>query len=200
MLLFLLIPVMLNPAAGCRQTEESENRSMSLKLARPTLEYAEQVMQYRQEMLDNNNIRIAARGVRQDILWKAMRADEKIGLQYASKYSGSSNGWKKWIGEKEAFEALDIIGREKQKEQELEAWIAADPARQAAWGGAIGRIEENVRGSKSVREAGTLLSESLLNIELITLGGYMKRGIQAANAAAKANPEKAKPRFGGIER
>ena len=28
---------------------------MSLKLARPTLEYAEQVMQYRQEMLDNND-------------------------------------------------------------------------------------------------------------------------------------------------
>ena len=146
-----------------------------------------------EEMLDNNNIRIAARGVRQDILWKAMRADEKVGLQYASKYSGSSNGWKKWIGEKEAFEALDIIGREKQKEQDLEAWIAADPARQAAWGGAIGRIEENVRGSKSVREAGTLLSETLLNIELITLVGYLKRGFQAANAAAAAHPDKAKP-------
>ena len=55
MLLFLLIPVMLNPMAECRYTEESENRSMSLKLARPTLEYAEQVMQYRQEMLDNND-------------------------------------------------------------------------------------------------------------------------------------------------
>ena len=85
------------------------------------------------EMLDNNNIRIAARGVRQDILWKAMRADDKVGLQYASKYSGSSNGWKKWIGEKEAFEALDIIGREEQKERDLEAWIAEDSARQEVY-------------------------------------------------------------------
>ncbi|MBO4670869.1 MAG: S46 family peptidase [Bacteroidales bacterium] len=146
-----------------------------------------------EEMLDNNNIRIAARGIRQDILWKAMRADEKVGLQYASKYSGSSNGWKKWIGEKEAFEALDIIGREKQKEQELEAWIAADAARQEAWGGAIGRIEESVRDSKPVREAATLLSESLLNIELITLGGYLQRGIRHAESTAKSDPAHAKP-------
>ena len=36
-------------------------------------------------MLDNNDVRIDARGVRQDVLWKAMRADEKVGLQYASK-------------------------------------------------------------------------------------------------------------------
>ena len=146
-----------------------------------------------EEMLDNNNIRIAARGVRQDILWKAMRADEKVGLQYASKYSGSSNGWKKWIGEKEAFEALDIIGREKQKEQELEAWIAADPARQAAWGGAIGRIEESVRGSKATREAATLLTESLLQIELLSFGGAIQRGLQAARIAAGKDPEHAKP-------
>ena len=48
-----------------------------------------------QNMLDNNDVRIAARGVRQDVLWAAMRADDKIGLQYASKYSSSSNGWKK---------------------------------------------------------------------------------------------------------
>ena len=146
-----------------------------------------------EEMLESNNIRIAARGIRQDILWKAMRADEKVGLQYASKYSSSSNGWKKWIGEKEAFEALDIIGREKQKEQELEAWIAADPARQQAWGGAIGRIADNVRDSKAVNDAAILLSESLLRIELLSFGGAVQRGLQSARAAASRDPEHAKP-------
>ena len=114
-----------------------------------------------EEMLESNNIRIAARGVRQDILWKAMRADEKVSLQYASKYSGSSNGWKKWIGEREAFEALEIIPRQKQKEQELEEWIAADPERSEAWGGAIEKIAASVADTKLPLEAATLLGESV---------------------------------------
>ena len=117
-------------------------------------------------MLANNDVRIAARGVRQDVLWKAMRTDEKVGLQYANKYAGSSNGWKKWIGEKEAFEALDIIGREEQKERDLSAWIAADPERQAAWGTAIDDI---ARGIDSIQEpylAATLLNETIGRIEV----------------------------------
>ena len=142
-----------------------------------------------QEMLDNNNIRIAARGVRQDILWKAMRADEKTSLQYASKYSGSSNGWKKWIGEREAFEALEIIPREKQKESELEQWIAADPARVEAYGGAIDRIAANVAQTKAPYEAVTLLNESIGRIELLNFAGSVDRTFSMATAAAEKNPD-----------
>ena len=142
-----------------------------------------------EEMLSNNNIRIAARGVRQDILWKAMRADEKTSLQYASKYSGSSNGWKKWIGEREAFEALEIIPREKQKESELEKWIAADPARVEAYGGAIDRIAANVAATKAPYEAVTLLNESVGRIELLSFAGSVDRAFSMANAAAEKNPE-----------
>ena len=132
------------------------------------------------DMIATNDIRIAARGVRQDVLWKAMRADEKVGLQYASKYSGSSNGWKKWIGEKEAFEALDIIGREERKERELSAWIAADPARKAAWGDAIDRIAENVRNTAAPRQAATLISESIGRIELLNFASTMNRMLEIA--------------------
>ena len=121
-----------------------------------------------QSMLDNNDVRIAARGVRQDVLWKAMRADDKVGLQYASKYSGSSNGWKKWIGEKEAFEALDVIPREEQKERDLTAWINQDPARKAAWGDAIGRIADNVAATRESTLAGNLLNETLGRIEILS--------------------------------
>ncbi len=142
-----------------------------------------------EEMLSNNNIRIAARGVRQDILWKAMRADEKTSLQYASKYSGSSNGWKKWIGEREAFEALEIIPREKQKESELEKWIAADPERVEAYGGAIDRIAANVAATKAPYEAVTLLNESVGRIELLSFAGSVDRAFSMANAAAEKNPE-----------
>ena len=125
------------------------------------------------EMIAQNDIRIAARGIRQDIIWKAMRADEKVGIQYASKYSGSSNGWKKWIGEKKAFEDLGIIAREEQKERELSAWIAADPERQAAWGDAIQTIAEVTEAAKPVLHAGTLLNETIGRIEICAFGANM---------------------------
>ena len=131
-----------------------------------------------EDMLETNNIRIAARGVRQDVLWKAMRADEKVSLQYASKYSGSSNGWKKWIGMKQAFEALQIIPREKQKEQELQEWIKEDAGRVEAYGGAIDKIAECVEQSSAPNRAGTLLQESLGRIELVNFALSMNRSRQ----------------------
>ena len=141
-----------------------------------------------EDMLETNNIRIAARGVRQEVLWKAMRADEKVGLQYASKYSSSSNGWKKWIGMKEAFESLQIIPREKQKEQELEAWIAADPARQESYGGAIGKIAENVSRNSAPLRSATLLSESLGRIELVNFALSVSRTLEMTRKAKEADP------------
>ena len=142
-----------------------------------------------QNMLDNNDVRIAARGVRQDVLWKAMRADEKIGLQYASKYSGSSNGWKKWIGEKEAFEALDVIPREEQKERELNAWINADPARKAAWGDAIDRIAENAAAVRASNLAGNLLNETVGRIELLGFASTLSSVPEMIARMKEQNPE-----------
>ena len=144
-----------------------------------------------QNMLDNNDVRIDARGVRQDVLWKAMRADDKVGLQYASKYSGSSNGWKKWIGEREAFEALDIIPREEQKERELQRWIDASDTRKAAWGDAISRIAENVEATRPTQLAGNLLNETLGRIELLNFAATMSRSLEMAQNMVKQNPEAA---------
>ena len=141
-----------------------------------------------EEMLESNNIRIEARTVWQDVVWKAMRADEKVGLQYASKYSGSSNGWKKWIGEAEAFEALDIIGREKQKEAELQEWIEADPGRNAKWGSAIADIEKSVKSSAEASHSSTLQSESIGRIELVSFASIVDNVVNA--------PEGATGRFG----
>ena len=142
-----------------------------------------------QDMLNNNDVRIAARGVRQDVLWKAMRADEKVGLQYASKYSGSSNGWKKWIGEKEAFEALDIIGREEQKERELNAWIGADAGRKTAWGNAISRIADNVRQTAEAKYAGTLLTETLGRIEILNFAATLASVPRMITRMREQNPD-----------
>ena len=122
-----------------------------------------------EEMLAINDIRIDARTVLQDIMWKEMRSDEVVGLKYANKYASSSNGWKKWQGMREAFSKLDVIGRELDKEQKLEEWIIADPERKSIYDGAIEGIQNIVERRRSSYESYILLSETLNKIELLGL-------------------------------
>ena len=53
----------------------------------------------RQQVEVLNPVRISLRDKTLKILNKHMRSDEKIKLQYASKYASIANSWKKWIGE-----------------------------------------------------------------------------------------------------
>ncbi len=122
-----------------------------------------------EDMLELNDIRIAARTVRQDVLWKEMRASDKVGLQYASKYASSSNGWKKWIGMKEAFAKLNVIGRQEEKEAELGAWIGEKKGRIKKYGDPVSEIASCVAGRKAAYQGYTLISETLSKIELIGL-------------------------------
>lgn len=122
-----------------------------------------------EDMLELNDIRIAARTVRQDVLWKEMRASDKVGLQYASKYASSSNGWKKWIGMKEAFAKLNVIGRQEEKEAELGVWIGEKKGRIKKYGDPVSEIASGVVGRKAAYQGYTLISETLSKIELIGL-------------------------------
>ena len=118
-----------------------------------------------QSMIDVNRIRIDARTVRQNVMWEEMEKDPAVRLQYANKYAGSANGWKKWQGEELAFGNLKIIEREKAKEAEFTKWVDARKKRQEAYGGSIEQIAEAVKGSAHSMEVLTLLTETLTGIE-----------------------------------
>ena len=122
-----------------------------------------------EDMLAINDIRIDARTVRQDVLWDEMRADDKVSLQYASKYASSSNGWKKWIGMRDAFAKLDVIGRQKEKEAELASWIEAKNSRVKKYGGTVSEIAAIMDMRARDYRAYTLLNETLMKIELLQL-------------------------------
>ena len=92
------------------------------------------------KQINTNDIRIAARTVRQDVLLEDMLADPKIKIQYASKYSSSSNAWKKWQGMKLAFGKLDIIGRAEQEEAAFAEWVNANKKRQEKYGTVLGEL------------------------------------------------------------
>lgn len=120
-------------------------------------------------MMEVQDVRIAARTVRQDVMWKGMRSNDTISLKYANKYASSANGWKKWQGMRECFADLDVIGRQSQKEADFTKWVNSNPKRLAKYGNVIDVIEENVKRNAEYNLRYTLFNESLDRIELIHL-------------------------------
>ena len=119
-----------------------------------------------QSLLDIQDISIEARTIRQDIMMEDMLADPKVKIQYASKYAGSSNGWKKWIGMKQAFAKLNVIGRAEEEEAAFTAWVNASPKRQEAYGNALGQIKEGVESGRTANRIVRTAIESVFRIEL----------------------------------
>ena len=130
-----------------------------------------------EQMIASQRISIDARTVRQDIMWEAMCADPSVQLKYANKYAGSANGWKKWQGEELAFENLNIIGREEQKERDFMAWVNQKPQRQQEYGDALSKIENAVKASAEAENAVSLISEAPYRIELVGLAGRLTQAV-----------------------
>ena len=125
-----------------------------------------------------NDIRIAARTVRQNVLLEDMLADPKVKIQYASKYSSSSNGWKKWQGMKLAFDKLDIIGRAEQEEVEFQKWANSSAKLSAKYGNALAQLSEAAAMGVEENEIYTYANESVAKIELINAYALNAQGRQ----------------------
>jgi hypothetical protein len=103
--------------------------------------------------------RIKIRGIRQEILMADMQADQKVNIQYASKYSGSSNYWKYSIGQKAGLERLNVKAKKQQIEDQFNSWVAAGPDRGAKYGEALNMIRTAVEGRAELMNAQQYLSE-----------------------------------------
>ena len=124
----------------------------------------------------NNAISIYARGERQDILMEDMLADPKVKIQYASKYAGSSNGWKKWIGMNESFAKLGIIERKKAEEAEFTEWVNAKESRKEAYGSALDKINSAVEQLAEANYVYRYFIETINQIELLQMASMANYG------------------------
>jgi hypothetical protein len=129
--------------------------------------------------IQNPNM-IKIRGVRQEIMWKDMLADEKIMIQYASKYSGSSNYWKYAIGQNQGLERLKVRDKKLQQEKEFMEWVNSDPSRKAKYGDALDLIKNGVNAREEQTNAVQYLQECLLRgSEILSYAGQMRQLYEA---------------------
>ncbi len=66
--------------------------------------------------------RIAIRDVKLDILNGFMKDNPGVRIQYAAKYAGISNAWKKWQGEVLGLENYKALDKKQQFEKQFETW------------------------------------------------------------------------------
>ncbi len=121
------------------------------------------------DMLEvSNPQRIFIRGERQEILWKDMLASDKIRIQYASKYAGSSNYWKNSIGMSRGIKKLKVKERKQEQEASFQAWAAANTLPEEGYVDALAKVKNAVEGRSDSRAAMQYISEAFLGgIELL---------------------------------
>ena len=70
-----------------------------------------------------NEVRAQARGVKQDVMVKHMRADEAVRIKYDSKFANSSNYWKNAIGMNKCIDSIGLVNQKRQYEERIQAFI-----------------------------------------------------------------------------
>ena len=141
-----------------------------------------------QQMRDiDNAIRIKCRGVRQEVLLADMLADPQVKIQYASKYSSSTNYWKNSIGMNEAIERLGVEQQCREREEAFTEWANADKDRAKKYGKAIAEQAKAIEEGKESRILISYISETLSRIELASIAGSSQGGdVKQVKSAAQA--------------
>lgn len=99
-----------------------------------------------------------------------MRKDQAIKIQYASKYAGIANYWKKWIGETKGLKKSNAVATKQKFEKEFQAQIIAKN-KQNDYGTLLTEFEKNYNEIKEYALAKDYFSEVVQrNIELLSSG------------------------------
>ncbi len=134
-----------------------------------------------QRLLDiDHPVRIKIRGKKQELMMEDMQADPKVRIQYASKYSRSSNYWKYSIGQSRGLENLNVVEKKQELEEEFTNWVNQDEDREAMYGDALDLIRTAVEEGRESQYAWQYLLECIyLGMESVNQG-FALRQLHAA--------------------
>ncbi len=109
-----------------------------------------------------NTNRIKIRGIRQELMMEDMMADEKIRIQYSSKFARSSNYWKNSIGMNKGLRKLNVYGQKQITENKFREWYGQNKKRTAKYGNALTLIENANKGISEYQSVSQYISETML--------------------------------------
>jgi len=124
---------------------------------------------------------IGLRTTRLEIMDRHMRSDDAIRIQYASKYKGVSNAWKKWQGIILGLTRNHAVELKLEEEEEFKAWVEADGERIVKYDGVLDEFASIYKEIEPYEMAMDMMNESVMAIELFRqasrIEGMMNRGM-----------------------
>jgi hypothetical protein len=96
------------------------------------------------------------------IMREGMDASEKTRLQYASKYAGTANYWKYFIGQTKGLKRLKVADKKRRIEADFNQWLSNNPAMNNTYGEALPLIENAYQTIGEYNLARWYMMESVL--------------------------------------
>jgi hypothetical protein len=117
----------------------------------------------------NDPAKIAIREKALNVIDGFMRKDEQIKIQYAAKYAGIENSYKKWKGEIQGLTKVDAPGKKKLYEAEFQKRVDASPQWKTQYGSLLKELGSGYDELRPLGFARDYFNEIVSKVELFTI-------------------------------
>ena len=132
-----------------------------------------------QIMTVNDPAKIAIREKALGVIDGFMRRDEQIKIQYAAKYAGIQNAYKKWQGEVQGLSSTHALTKKLKYEEEFSKRVNARPAWKDSYGNLLSDLSAAYASLKPYGYARDYYLEITSKIELLAIAGSMNSLVTA---------------------
>ncbi len=108
-----------------------------------------------------------------------MRKDEQIKIQYAAKYAGIENAYKKWKGEVLGLRSSNAVGKKKEIEASFEKIVLSQPAMNIAYVDLLKKLKQAYADIEPYALARDYYNEIFSKIEMLQIATFFN--IKAAS-------------------
>jgi hypothetical protein len=126
-----------------------------------------------QIMKINDPVKIAIRDKALAVIDGFMRKDEKIKIQYAAKYAGISNSWKKWQGEVLGLTSTNAVGKKQNYEALFQKRVDANPQWKSEYGSLLTNLSDTYREFENYALARDYFNETMSRIEAFAINAQL---------------------------
>ncbi|MDF1549239.1 MAG: S46 family peptidase [Bacteroidales bacterium] len=132
-----------------------------------------------------NPQRIKIRQAKIDIMTKYMEKDAGVRIQYADKYAGVSNSWKKWIGENRGLKRLNAIQKKQVFEKDITSWMNANEVRKSKYGSLLDSYKKTYEELSPAQLAYDYFIETIYRNDIFSLAASYRRYLDNINEQSK---------------
>lgn len=119
-------------------------------------------------MNESDPLKVALREKRLNIMSADMRLSDAVRINYATKYAGIANYYKKWMGEMNGLKKYDALSKKQAFEKQFMDAVNADPAKKEKYGNLFSEFEKIYTEYRVLNKQVDYYSECLMAIEAFT--------------------------------